>query len=240
MFIIIFIIAFVVSIIAVVEICKKEYVNAIIAAIFSFGLFCIAGLFNNDRHIDKSPENNLDSTQKIAQDKIKPKPVRPELMWLINNVNNSLEKGEYNLKEGDYFSDFILMRINFLNEVAQGRYFLGGAINRDSVNHLMRTDNEIKEGIEKSKVLAKKVLANTSQKYRRAYGKALSNELWTEDYKIRVSGKTITFIHYSYAANRNIAADYQKYHADLKSLGFKRANFKWIDANTEYTYYTID
>ena len=35
MFIIIFIIAFVVSIIAVVEICKKEYVNAIIAAIFS-------------------------------------------------------------------------------------------------------------------------------------------------------------------------------------------------------------
>ena len=57
--------------------------------------------------------------------------------------------------------------------------------------------------------------------------------------KVKSSGTTIWFIGAVFARNANI----QEFHDDqankLRTLGFKRACYKWVDANVEYTYYDL-
>lgn len=86
---------------------------------------------------------------------------------------------------------------------------------------------------------AKKELQKRLPQYRKYYVKTASQILWKHDIKVKSSGTTIWFIGAVFALNANI----QEFHDDqankLRTLGFKRACYKWVDANVEYTYYNL-
>lgn len=86
---------------------------------------------------------------------------------------------------------------------------------------------------------AKNELQKRLPQYRKYYVKTASQILWKHDMKVKSSGTTIWFIGAVFARNANI----QEFHEDqankLRTLGFKRACYKWVDANVEYTYYDL-
>lgn len=86
---------------------------------------------------------------------------------------------------------------------------------------------------------AKKELQKRLPQYRKYYVKTASQILWKHDIKVKSNGTTIWFIGAVFARNANI----QEFHTDqeskLRTLGFKRACYKWVDANVEYTYYDL-
>ena len=86
---------------------------------------------------------------------------------------------------------------------------------------------------------AKKELQKRLPQYRKYYVKTASQILWKHDMKVKSSGTTIWFVGAVFARNANI----QEFHDDqankLRTLGFKRACYKWVDANVEYTYYDL-
>ena len=77
---------------------------------------------------------------------------------------------------------------------------------------------------------------------RDAYGPVMRKELWEHDGKAKTFGsgyRTVEFVNGHFAANRNIKAFHEEALPVLMKLRFTRANYKWIDAATEYSYYTI-
>ncbi len=95
------------------------------------------------------------------------------------------------------------------------------------------------EKLNRNHKAAKNELQKRLPQYRKYYVKTASQILWKHDIKVKSSGTTIWFIGAVFARNANI----QEFHDDqankLKTLGFKRACYKWVDANVEYTYYDL-
>lgn len=95
------------------------------------------------------------------------------------------------------------------------------------------------EKLNRNHKAAKNELQKRLPQYRKYYVKTASQILWKHDMKVKSSGTTIWFIGAVFARNANI----QEFHDDqankLKTLGFKRACYKWVDANVEYTYYDL-
>lgn len=95
------------------------------------------------------------------------------------------------------------------------------------------------EKLNRNHKAAKNELQKRLPQYRKYYVKTASQILWRHDMKVKSSGTTIWFIGAVFARNANI----QEFHDDqahkLKTLGFKRACYKWVDANVEYTYYDL-
>ena len=86
---------------------------------------------------------------------------------------------------------------------------------------------------------AKKELQKRLPQYRKYYVKTASQILWKHDMKVRASGTTIWFIGAVFARNANIQEFQDDQCTKLRTLGFKRACYKWVDANVEYTYYDL-
>lgn len=86
---------------------------------------------------------------------------------------------------------------------------------------------------------AKKELQKRLPQYRKYYVKTASEILWKHDIKVKASGTTIWFIGAVFARNANIQEFQDDQCAKLRTLGFKRACYKWVDANVEYTYYDL-
>lgn len=75
------------------------------------------------------------------------------------------------------------------------------------------------------------------------YGPAMRKELWEADGKARTFSagfRTVEFISGAFAANRNIKKTHEMMHATLMMFRFTRAQYKWVDADVEYSYYTLD
>ncbi len=71
----------------------------------------------------------------------------------------------------------------------------------------------------------------------------MRKQLWEADGKASTFGpgfRTIEFISAAFAANRNIKEIHEKMHLALMMFRFTRAQYKWIDANVEYSYYTLE
>jgi hypothetical protein len=49
--------------------------------------------------------------------------------------------------------------------------------------------------------------------------------------------RTIEFISAAFAANRNIKQIHEQFYPTLMKFRFVRAQYKWLDANVEYSYY---
>ena len=86
---------------------------------------------------------------------------------------------------------------------------------------------------------AKKELQKRLPQYRKYYVKTASQILWKHDMKVKSSGTTIWFIGAVFARNANIQEFHDDQASKLRTLGFKRACYKWVDANVEYTYYDL-
>lgn len=95
----------------------------------------------------------------------------------------------------------------------------------------------------------KKFIAALSAKQKAAlpvlrdkYGPAMRDELWESDGKARTIGggyRTVEFISAMFAANRNIKASHEAVYPDLMKLRFTRAQYKWLDADVEYSFYKL-
>lgn len=74
------------------------------------------------------------------------------------------------------------------------------------------------------------------------YGVALRKQLWEADGKAKTFGKgfkTIEVINAAFAANMNIKQIHEQMYPTFARLRFNRSQYKWIDANVEYSYYEI-
>lgn len=95
----------------------------------------------------------------------------------------------------------------------------------------------------------KQFLATLSSKQRQAfpalrdaYGPAMRKALWEADGKAKTFGKgyrTVEFISGAFAANRNIKSFHEDLHQTLMQMRFTRAQYKWLDADVEYSYYML-
>lgn len=77
---------------------------------------------------------------------------------------------------------------------------------------------------------------------RDAYGPAMRKALWEADGKARTIGggyRTVEFVSSAFAANRNIKKFHEDLYPTLLQMRFTRAQYKWVDANVEYTYYAL-
>jgi len=75
------------------------------------------------------------------------------------------------------------------------------------------------------------------------YGPAMRKQLWEADGKAKTFStgfRTIEFIAGAFAANRNIKKAHEEIYSTLMLFRFTRAQYKWVDANVEYSYYTLD
>ncbi|MFC0280310.1 hypothetical protein ACFOHK_08185 [Falsigemmobacter intermedius] len=77
---------------------------------------------------------------------------------------------------------------------------------------------------------------------RDAYGPAMRKALWEADGKAKTFGKgyrTVEFVNVSFARNANIKQIHTELFPTLMKLRFTRAQYKWVDADVEYQYFTL-
>jgi hypothetical protein len=77
---------------------------------------------------------------------------------------------------------------------------------------------------------------------RDAYGPLMRQVLWEHDAKMRTFGpgfRTVEVISAHFAANRNIQQIHNTVEAAFTRMRFTRAQYKWLDANVEYSYYSL-
>lgn len=78
---------------------------------------------------------------------------------------------------------------------------------------------------------------------RKEYGDLIGKKLWEHDIEVNVGGQsynTIEFIGGIFAANKNIKETHVTLIEMLETLRFDRANYKWYEYDSNYTYYKID
>lgn len=78
---------------------------------------------------------------------------------------------------------------------------------------------------------------------RKKYADISKEKLWEENIDVKLSGKEneiITFVGASFASNKNIKASEDAIHDMLKTLQFKRVNYKWYKGDNDFTYYDLN
>jgi hypothetical protein len=78
---------------------------------------------------------------------------------------------------------------------------------------------------------------------RKEYGNLVAKTLWEHDIDVKVYGQsygTIEFVGALFAANKNIKDTHATLFEMLKLLRFDRANYKWYEYDSNYSYYTIE
>lgn len=111
------------------------------------------------------------------------------------------------------------------------------------INNAEDEDNE--EIRKLAKTLRNKVVAFQKKEFpilRKEYGKLLADVLWESDVEVRVKGARNTVLELTggmFAANRNIKTTQETLEKQLKMFRFKRTEYKWIEYDEEYTYYTL-
>lgn len=82
----------------------------------------------------------------------------------------------------------------------------------------------------------------TLPQIRDLYGSALRRQLWEADGKAKTFGsgyRTVEMINAAFAANRNIKQIHEQMYPTFAKLRFTRSQYKWVDANVDYTYFDI-
>ncbi|MDD3285347.1 MAG: hypothetical protein PHG95_01825 [Patescibacteria group bacterium] len=78
---------------------------------------------------------------------------------------------------------------------------------------------------------------------RKEYGSLIGKKLWENDIDVNVSGQsynTIEFIGGIFAANKNIKEIHATLIEMLEMLRFDRANYKWYEYDSSYSYFKIE
>lgn len=102
-----------------------------------------------------------------------------------------------------------------------------------------------KEAMKLAKRLATKLIQLQQREFpklRKSYVNSIEHDLWRENIRISTKGSrntTLELVGGTFASNRNIESYQTAFSSVVKSLRFKRVNYKWIRNDSEYTYYTI-
>lgn len=164
-------------------------------------------------------------------------------------INNSIEQAKQVLRidsaklSDGYFEKIediksvkeLSQKREYLHELAMLDYLINKIPDQNIFN-----DSQVKPQFEANRQKAQKVYKKVMPKYRDKYRKLLGNALWEENIKVKGSGTNIMFIGGIFANNKNIKDFHTQICGDLQVFGFKRASYKWVDANVEYTYYDIE
>ena len=78
---------------------------------------------------------------------------------------------------------------------------------------------------------------------RDAYGPAMRSQLWEADGSARTLGagyRTVEFVSGAFARNANIKQIHTEMFENLLMLRFTRAQYKWFDQASEFSYYTLE
>ena len=103
---------------------------------------------------------------------------------------------------------------------------------------------------QEEKELAKKLERKVSvsqlhnfPKLRARYYELVKNKLWEHDVTVSIHGERNTVLNLTaayFASNGNIKYTQETLTDMLKSLRFKRINYRWYEGEDDYTYYEID
>lgn len=85
----------------------------------------------------------------------------------------------------------------------------------------------------------KKLQIKEFPRIRSEYARLVGDKLWSENIEVSKYGTSITFTGSVFAANRNIEDFQTTIYSMLSDLRFKRANYKWYEGASKYTYYSI-
>jgi len=78
---------------------------------------------------------------------------------------------------------------------------------------------------------------------RDAYGPAMRRQLWEADGRARTIGagyRTVEFVSGEFARNANIAQIHSEMRENLLLLRFTRAQYKWFERASDYSFYTLE
>jgi hypothetical protein len=78
---------------------------------------------------------------------------------------------------------------------------------------------------------------------RDAYGPAMRQQLWEADGSARTIGagyRTVEFVSAAFARNANIQQIHLEIRENLMMLRFTRAQYKWFDRASDFSYYTLE
>lgn len=77
--------------------------------------------------------------------------------------------------------------------------------------------------------------------YRKQYAKLLGDELWRANIEVKLlnKGKTLELVGGIFASNNAIAEMQEKIAGTLRTYGFTRVQYRWVEYDQEYTYYDL-
>lgn len=200
---------------------------------------------NENRNV---AEETSEETSNAEVEEVEVEEVEPATLKIGPNydtwVQTQYANAEYDYKSitnGERFA--INDGVTLIDDMISNIHTLGAMINDDGYQISQFPDfyktPKMANLLNRNHKAAKKELQKRLPQYRRYYVKTASQILWKHDLKVKASGTTIWFIGAVFARNANI----QEFHEDqankLRTLGFKKACYKWIDANVEYTYYNL-
>lgn len=148
---------------------------------------------------------------------------------LFNQLQLIKSFNPHDLKED---TQSIILAISIL-EAAANIYAEGK--NKDLSEAASMDREQLRKAISSKQVAAFPVL-------RDAYGPAMRRTLWEADGKAKTFGsgyRTVEFVNTGFARNANIKQIHTELFPTLMKLRFTRAQYKWVDADVEYQYFTL-
>lgn len=224
---------------------SREHLPRNILILLACG-FVISASFYGVKESIKEQKKLQAKQEKIEADKAKDEAMLsggPTVKEWVDNQYKQLRMDSAQLANGKAFvatdntgSLEMLFMIKSLNEIIDDEYYKN--------NMTMYPDfykkKDVARLLDNNHKMAKKTISIQMPNYRKKYVKLAADKLWENDIKVKGSGTQIWFIGSLFAANKNIKDFHQGIVSTLHDYGFKRACYKWVDADVEYTYYDID
>jgi hypothetical protein len=197
---------------------KPIIITLIIIIVFAFIVVkCEQEREKNTQWMDKMDNNYSANENKLSKEEI-----------LLNDLKMSLKSiKSFNPSKYD-------------KEVTIGFFENWGEIIREAENN--KIDSIKKMGRELKEIVVK-IQKEELPMLRYLYAKNLKEKLWENNIDVKEFGKnstTLEFIGGFFANNKN-KKDFQNEIRDIvHKLRFKQVNYKWIEFDEEYTYYTMN
>ena len=103
------------------------------------------------------------------------------------------------------------------------------------------TDSAVIRFANRNSNTALEKMANIQSAYRKQYAKLLGDELWRANIEVKLlnKGKTLELVGGIFASNNAIAEMQEKIAGTLRTYGFTRVQYRWVEYDEEYTYYDL-
>lgn len=184
---------------------------------------------------------SVDTTEVKEKEETTTSKIGPKYDWWVQAQYANADYDYKSITNGQRFA--IEDGVTLIDDMIDNVNKLEGIINDDEYQISQFPDfyesPKMAEKLKRNHKAAEKELKKRLPQYRKYYVKTASQILWKHDMKVRSSGTTIWFIGAVFARNANIEEFHNDQAEKLRTLGFKKACYKWVDADVEYTYYNL-